>query len=489
MSAHKAIVILADTVCRRFLSTYGNTAIATPNLQRLADRSVVFDNHWIGSAPCMPARRDMLTGRYNFLERGWGGLEPYDIFLPHVLAQAGIYSHIETDHYHYFQDGGEFYATSFSTWQSYRGQEYDPMPARIREEDNLDPTRTWNLDAQDRNRSRFVNDLDFPTPQTLKGAAEWLRLNEGADNYLLWVEPFDPHAPMDYPDAYDGIHTGALREDFPISCLPEDVPPQRLEFFYESRRKYANLLQMFDKWLGELLDEIDRQNGWQDTLVIFTTDHGLMFGEHGQMGKNACHNWNEIAHIPLFVHLPGDVHAGERRTQLTQNIDLFPTLVEYFGTSVSHAIHGKSLLDIARDRAAAKHDSAIFGWYGKTVNVTDGEHVYFRGPASRDNCPLYHYFLMPTEYHHRMKPDRLKDAELGHFLPHLDIPVLRVPGIPEFGIHDEIYSNRCFNLRDDHRQSHDLCGTPVEEQMVKTLVDAMRQADSPTEQFQRLGLV
>ena len=92
----KAIVILFDTLCRRFLPAYGNERITTPNMVRLAEKSVVFDNHWMGSAPCTPARRDMLTGRYNFLERGWGGIEPFDIPLPHVLAHAGIHSHIET---------------------------------------------------------------------------------------------------------------------------------------------------------------------------------------------------------------------------------------------------------------------------------------------------------------------------------------------------------------------------------------------------------
>ena len=203
----KAIVILFDTLCRYYLSSYGAEKITTPNMARLAEKSVVFDNHWIGSAPCMPARRDMLTGRYNFLERGWGGMEPFDICLPHVLAHAGIHSHIETDHYHYFQGGGEFYATSFSTWQSYRGQEFDPMPARIRAEDSLDPTLVWNQDAMQRNRRRFKTDIDFPSPRTLKEAADWLKMNEDSDNYLLWVEPFDPHTPMDYPDEYDRIYS------------------------------------------------------------------------------------------------------------------------------------------------------------------------------------------------------------------------------------------------------------------------------------------
>lgn len=286
-----------------------------------------------------------------------GGLEPFDITLPHVLAHAGIHSHIETDHYHYFQGGGEFYATTFSTWEAYRGQEYDPMPAMIRPGDSLD------------------------------------------------------------------------------------------------------------------------------------TDHGLMFGERGHLGKNACHAWNELARIPLFVHLPGSTNAGERRSQLSQNIDIFPTLLDFFGSKADHAIHGRSYLDIAEHDSRQKHEAVIFGCYGKTVTVTDREYVYMRGPATPDNVPLYHYFLMPTEYHHRMKADRLKDAEFGYFLPYIDIPVLRAPGIPEFAIHTEIFENRRFNIADDYQQRHNLYGTTAEKRMREMLVTALKAADCPQEQFERLGLI
>ncbi len=485
----KAIVILFDTLCRRFLEPYGYTAVKTSNISRIAEKSITFDNHWIGSAPCMPARRDMLTGRYNFLERGWGGMEPYDICLPHVLAQAGIHSHMETDHYHYFQGGGEFYPTTFSTWQSYRGQEFDPMPAVVNPKDNLDPTLLWNKDIEKRNRPRFIADLDFPSPQTLQGATNWLKMNRDSDNYLLWVEPFDPHSPTDYPDTYDAVYTETLAEEFPITALPDDVSEAELSTYYEERRQYANLLSMTDKWLGTLLDEIDAQNGWDDTLIILTTDHGLMMGEHGLMGKNHCHTWNEIAHIPLFVHLPEGLHAGERRSQLTQNIDLFPTLIEFFNANFTHAIHGKSFLDIAQHNAIQKRNAAIFGWYGKSVNVTDGTHVYFRGPKNRENDPLYQYFLMPTQYHHRMDSTRFSNAKLGYFLPHIDIPVLRVPGLQEFGAHEELLTPYCFNITNDYHQEKNLCGTSVEEQMKQLLIQAMACADSPKEQFERLGLL
>ena len=69
----KTIIILSDSLNRHYLPMYGNDWVIAPNLKRFAERSVVFDNHWIGSAPCMPARRDILTGRLNFLEREWGG--------------------------------------------------------------------------------------------------------------------------------------------------------------------------------------------------------------------------------------------------------------------------------------------------------------------------------------------------------------------------------------------------------------------------------
>lgn len=120
--------------------------------------------------------------------------------------------------------------------------------------------------------------------------------------------------------------------------------------------------------------------------------------------------------------------------------------------------------------------------------MTDGEHVYFRGPAARDNSPLYHYFLMPTAYHHRMDAERMKEAAFGRFLPYVDIPVLRVPGTPEFGIHPEIFENRCFNIVDDYHQLRDLRGGPAEERMRSALMQAMQRADCPDEQFERLGL-
>jgi arylsulfatase A-like enzyme len=126
----KTVLVLMDSLNRHFLSAYGNSWVKTPNIDRFAAMSVTLDNHWIGSVPYMPARRDMLTGRLNFLERQWGGIEPYDITLPALLKKAGVYSHMETDHYHYFHPGGENYHAPFDSWTLHRGQEYDACPSQ-----------------------------------------------------------------------------------------------------------------------------------------------------------------------------------------------------------------------------------------------------------------------------------------------------------------------------------------------------------------------
>ncbi len=101
----KAVMLMFDTLTRNHLAPYGGAAI-TPNFTRLARESVQFDNFYVGSMPCMPARRELHTGRYNFLHRSWGPLEPFDFSMPQALSQNGVHSHMATDHKHYWRDGG-----------------------------------------------------------------------------------------------------------------------------------------------------------------------------------------------------------------------------------------------------------------------------------------------------------------------------------------------------------------------------------------------
>lgn len=122
----KAIMLMFDSLNRHMLEPYGCEDTITPNFKRLAERAITFDNCYVGSMPCMPARRELHTGRMNFLHRSWGPLEPFDDSVPELLKENGVYTHLVTDHYHYFEDGGATYHTRYNTYEFVRGQEEIP---------------------------------------------------------------------------------------------------------------------------------------------------------------------------------------------------------------------------------------------------------------------------------------------------------------------------------------------------------------------------
>lgn len=121
----KVVLLLFDSLNRHFLSPYGKTEAVTPNFDKLAEHTVTFENHYAASLPCMPARRDLHTGRCNFLHRSWGPLEPFDESVFEMLKQNGISSHLITDHQHYWEDGGATYHNRYSSYEFVRGQEGD----------------------------------------------------------------------------------------------------------------------------------------------------------------------------------------------------------------------------------------------------------------------------------------------------------------------------------------------------------------------------
>ena len=153
----KAIMVMFDSLNRRLMQPYGGDWVNTPNFARLAQRAVTFDNAFIGSMPCMPARRELHTGRYNFLHRSWGPLEPFDDSMPQILDENGVHSHIVTDHQHYWEDGGATYHTRYTTHEFVRGQEGDPWKGVVDAGVARDPNRNFRTRAQDLVNREFIN--------------------------------------------------------------------------------------------------------------------------------------------------------------------------------------------------------------------------------------------------------------------------------------------------------------------------------------------
>ena len=217
-----------------------------------------------------------------------------------------------------------------------------------------------------------------------------------------------------------------------------------------------------------------------------------MLGEHGFAAKNFMPAYQELVHIPLLVHLPGSAYGGKRISSLTQNIDLMPTFLEYFKIENPKTVLGKSLLPVIPHDTPVR-DQAIYGWFGKAVNVTDGTHTYFRAPVSEDNQPCFTYGAMPTTFlqYWDVKPG---DYEAGAFLPYTDYPVFKVrfrveghyPECPD-GL-DYVRENLLFDIRSDPHQNRPLKDEALEAEMIGKLCAALREYQAPPEQWKRLGI-
>ena len=496
----KTILITLDSLNRRYLPVYGNSWVRTPNLDRLASRSCVFDQHWCGSAPCMPARHDILVGRLEFLERNWSGIQPYDVPLTELLREAGGFSHMLTDHYHYFHAGGENYHSAFDSWEFIRGQEYDSYQSAFGSFEQKEHYGKYVHQYQE-NRRKFMCEAEFPTPRTLQCAASWVRQFASEDNWFLYLDCFDPHEPFDVPDDFEDIYEDEY--DGPFFNWPEygkvNVPPNAIKHI---RKQYAKTLTMADRWIGHLLDVLDELDLWDEIAIILSTDHGYMLGEHGYFAKNYMPGYNELYHIPLIIHLPG-MNSTTRCRAITQTVDLFPTILEIMGVDYScvpYPLHGHSLLPLLRGETKRIREYALFGIFGKQVNIFDGRYTYFRAAAREDNMPLNVYVSLPTTIGHYWNLKHIKNiskVEMGPFLAWTDYPVYKISA-HNISLSDpshrfdrryaEIEENMLFDIIEDYQQKIPLQNKVLEQYCCELLVKALKEHDAPVEQYERLGL-
>lgn len=499
----KTVFLIYDSLCYNALSCNGGD-IPTPNFGRLAEKGVTFDKHFVGSLPCMPARRDMHTGRLGFMHRSWGPLEPFDDSLPEVLGEHGIYTHLSTDHYHYFEDGGATYHNRFHTYDFIRGQESDAWVPRVNppideyrrdyHKLQVEETRNGHRLQGIINRERMVEEEDFPCVRTFDAGLEFLRSNGNEDNWMLQLETFDPHEPFYAPKRFRAMFPTGYKGpilDWPRYGAVAETP----EEIAELKSNYAALVQLCDEQLGRLLDDFDKNNRWDDTALVMTTDHGFMLDEHNWWGKNQMPFYNGIAHIPLIICHPnaGD-RAGSRVAALTQTTDIMPTILDLFDAPAPKDVTGSSVLPLVFGKAEKVRDIAVYGIYAGAVNATDGRYTYFRYPDKMESVGMYEYTLMPMHNRTLFETRELEHAELN---PSFDftkgVPVLKVPALPDAkrsprqgGFVDA--NTRLFDLADDPNQDRPMRHENIEACLCELIVKEMARHDVPLEVYKRWDL-
>lgn len=486
----KAILILMDSLNKHYLQAYNpDTYVNTPNITAFAKDSCTFENHFISSAPCMPARRDFLTGRYSFLERCWGPIEAYDATMTQEFRKKGIYSHIVTDHCHYMDRGGENYLQEYSTWDYIRGQEYDPWVSKVTQMPSFE--HYGHVFPQyELNRTRFVEESDYPTPRTFKAACDWLEANKDEDNYFLQVEVFDPHEPFDTPKEYKDQYWDAYMGPR-FNCSSYEAVTEPKEAIEHLQHRYAACVTMADAWFGKLIATLQKLELYDDTLIILTTDHGHLLGEHGFTGKNFTHGYNFLTNIPLMIRYPRGLHAGKRIDSFTQMIDLPVTLLEYFSCDVPATMLGTSILPVVTELKPCMRDAVLYGWFGGPINICDGRYTYFRAAVREDNMPLYNYCSMPTTLLKFLAQNQHDSITIGRFLAYTDFPVYKIPApfpIGHFKSNKYVQESLLFDYVNDPEQAHPIQDPEIESMMIHKLLELMQWAGAPDEQYERIGL-
>ncbi|BCJ96293.1 sulfatase [Anaerocolumna cellulosilytica] len=496
----RAIMIMYDSLRRDILSCYGETAIRMPNFERLAKHTVTFDNSYVCSLPCMPARRELHTGRPNFLHRSWGPIEPFDDSMPEILKKAGIHTHLTTDHYHYLQDGGATYHNRYSTWECFRGQETDTWvgncaerpteysPQLLNHHVQSEPLKTmrkkggWqNMD----NRMLHRGEENYPQSHTFDNGIDFITRNVSYDNWFVQIETFDPHEPFDSPDNY-------LSHWFdPDNTFEKDWPPyaqvtEDAKTIENMRKKYYSLVEFCDKSLGRVLYIMDKYNMWKDTMLIVNTDHGFSLAEHNWWGKSTMPEYNEIAHTPFFLWDPRSRVSGVHRKALVQTIDIAPTLLDFFQIPIPKDMLGKSL-KYAVEADEEVREFGMFGIHGGPINITDGRYVYMRAVRTPDT-KVDEYTLMPTHMTMPFSVTEMQGAELTEgFTFTKGCKVLRIPVTPRGA--DKIDKDLLFDLEMDSKQENPVELPEIERRMTKALTLLLKDNEAPSAVYKRFGLL
>jgi arylsulfatase A-like enzyme len=364
------VMIVADTFRRDHLGI-NNPAMRTPNLDRFASTAVVFDQHRVSSFPTMPARADFLTGTFSFTFMGWEPLPAQLDTLPAMLSRAGYLTMGVVDTPFFIRDGYG-YDRGFDDFIWIRGQGDDTRP-----EERADARALWRSE-----RDRLV-------ARTMSAADSWLERHHDRP-FFLYVDTWDPHEPWDPPDYYVKLY----RPDFRGPALYPAYAKWRDAGLSEddvniAHAAYSGKVTMVDRWIGMLLNKLDVLGIADNTVVVFTSDHGHYFGEHEYFGKAEwihdpdavisqdadvplwfSKSWlltigwsplyQELYRVPFIIRVPGAQPA--RRQALTTAPDIPATILDLAGVEPLGQVKGRSVRDALTGKAAEHRPFVISSW-------------------------------------------------------------------------------------------------------------------------------
>jgi hypothetical protein len=303
--------------------------------------------------------------------------------------------------YHMFKPSKNYWR-GFHQWMFLRGQETDPsrsgpaltqeeidhwLPKEFQDEVGIRFIKQCLLNMRDRTKEE-----EYFAPRVLKEAALWLEQNQDAEQFFLTVESFDPHEPWLCPPHYRRMYADdGGREQ--VRSGYQDTSQLDPQLVARTQANYSGVVTMCDRWFGYFMETLRVLGRLDDTLVIFTADHGHSIGDMHYLGKRGYPSTPEVFDVPLMVRFPCAEHAGATSDMFVQHHDITAAILDAAGVEPPEPIDGKPFLADAITGRPGPRDHATIGWGAGITVITDrwwlnckadGTGVLLRDLASKD---------------------------------------------------------------------------------------------------------
>lgn len=387
------LFIMVDEMRWDALGVENHPVVKTPNLDKLASQSVRFTNAYTVSPVCCPARASVFTGRYAHVHGVTTNGVPAnngEIFLPSILKHYGYHTaisgklHYTPARFDYGFDQFWSFASEGPTpefgYQAFLKKKHG-SPAKWA---RVDGTCPWPEDPLGHDVGLFkYPEEDFETDWITARSVEYLRSRKSANQpWFLFTSYLKPHSPSVEPQPYFDMYDPS---QMPIPPLPPNAKAIRAAKVGQAKRHYVDNEEMMrvmsakyfgaithvDFHVGKLLAELDTLGFADNTIVLFTADHGNMLGDHGRWFKGV--QYEGSSHVPLLWRGLGQSagRAGKIVPKVIENTDLAPTLLEASGLPIPEGMQGKSFVKLARGNDP-KWKDCCFSQLNAGMMVRDG---------------------------------------------------------------------------------------------------------------------
>lgn len=417
------LFIMSDDHAAHAMSCYGSRINETPNIDRIANEGIRFDNCFCTNSICSPSRAAILTGKYNHLNGVKSIDDHFDgkqMTYPKLMQEDGYQTAI-VGKWH-LGHGGDADPTGFDYWTVVPGQGDYHNPVFI------------EMDGERRQYPGYVTDI------TTDFCIDWLDHRDKDRPFMLMCHHKAPHRPwepaakyanlyedMDIPEPetfYDDYATRAqaavdakmrIDRDMNDEVDLKGLPPAGLTPIEEKKWKYQRYIKDYlrcvasiDESVGRLLDYLDQEGLAEDTIVVYTSDQGFFLGDHGWYDKRFM--YEESLRMPFVVRYPRAIQPGAVTNAMTLNIDFPSTFLDYAGIDIPEEMQGRSLRPIFAGETPEDWRSSMY--YRYWMHLDEFHNVYSHYGIRTQRYKLIYYYAEALGTSGSVDEQRLPEWEL-----------------------------------------------------------------------------